>query len=309
MRIALLTERVRRDDEWPGLQPQPEDILADAIEGGARAINQQKLLGGLEVGKKADLLVVNTLRPYLVPAGRLVSAWIHSGHPSDIESVMVDGQFVVKSGRVLTMDEDAIVREADRVSKRIWIRCRSPDRSRCRVCRGRNRCGRHPTFCQRRGRRAWNLARRHTVARSSGHDLGSGVRRRSAATGVEAMPRRGVRRLASTRTSCPARLVSDVGCPSRTSSAITRAGARGSRLTAGSSRRGFPARSLWDVLLGCGPSERSVTCTRSVNCCVNCMRRRSLRRFAISGRGSRDDWRRPVRISPGATERPNFCNG
>jgi 5-methylthioadenosine/S-adenosylhomocysteine deaminase len=34
--------------------------------------------------------------------------------------VMVDGQFVVKSGKVLTMDEDAIVREADRVSKRIW---------------------------------------------------------------------------------------------------------------------------------------------------------------------------------------------
>ena len=120
MRIALLTERVRRDDERPGLQPQPEDILADATEGGARAVNQQKQLGGLEVGKKADLLVVNTLRPYLVPAGRLVSAWIHSGHPSDIESVMIDGQFVVRSGKVQTLDEDAIMREADKVGRRIW---------------------------------------------------------------------------------------------------------------------------------------------------------------------------------------------
>jgi 5-methylthioadenosine/S-adenosylhomocysteine deaminase len=120
MRIALLTERVRRDDQRPGLQPQPEDILADATEGGARAVNQEKLLGSLDVGKKADLLVVNTLRPYLVPAGRIVSAWIHSGHPEDIESVMIDGQFVMRNGKVLTMDEERLVRDADAVGRRIW---------------------------------------------------------------------------------------------------------------------------------------------------------------------------------------------
>lgn len=122
MRVALITERIRRDDERPGLQPQPEDILADATQGGARAVNQEKLLGSLEVGKKADLLVVNTLRPYLVPAGRIVSALIHSGHPSDIESVMVDGQFVMRNNKVLTLDEDSIIREADAVGRRIWTR-------------------------------------------------------------------------------------------------------------------------------------------------------------------------------------------
>ncbi len=120
MRIALLTERVRREDERPGLLPQPEDILADATEGGARAVNQEKRLGTLEVGKQADLLVVDTLRPYLVPAGRIVSAWIHSGHPADIESVMVDGQFVMRKGKVLTMDEESVIREADAVGRRIW---------------------------------------------------------------------------------------------------------------------------------------------------------------------------------------------
>src|SRR5258706_317147 len=120
MRVALLTERIRRDDAFPGVQPQPEDVLADATLGGARALNQEKRLGSLEVGKKADLLVVDTLRPHLVPAGRIVSAVIHSGHPSDIESVMIDGQFVMRKGKVLTMDEDAIVKEADQVGRRIW---------------------------------------------------------------------------------------------------------------------------------------------------------------------------------------------
>jgi 5-methylthioadenosine/S-adenosylhomocysteine deaminase len=120
MRIALLTERIRRDDAFPGVQPQPEDMLADATAGGARAVHQEKALGVLEVGRKADLLVVDTLRAHLVPAGRFLSAWIHNGQPSDIESVMIDGQFVMRDRKVLTLDEKNIVAEADRVGRRIW---------------------------------------------------------------------------------------------------------------------------------------------------------------------------------------------
>jgi cytosine/adenosine deaminase-related metal-dependent hydrolase len=120
MRVALLTERIRRDDPFPGVRPQPEDVLEDATQGGARAVRQGKLVGSLEVGKKADLLVVDTQRAHLVPAGRIVSAWIHNGQPSDIESVMVDGQFVMRNGKVLTMDEGSVIAEADKVGRRIW---------------------------------------------------------------------------------------------------------------------------------------------------------------------------------------------
>jgi 5-methylthioadenosine/S-adenosylhomocysteine deaminase len=120
MRIALLTERISRNDPNPGVRPQPEDMLEDATLGGARAVQQGKALGSLEVGKKADLLVVDTRRPHLVPAGRIVSAWIHNGQPSDIESVMVDGQFIMRNRKILTMDEDGITAEADKVGRRIW---------------------------------------------------------------------------------------------------------------------------------------------------------------------------------------------
>ena len=78
------------------------------------------MLGSLEVGKKADLLVLDTLKAHLVPAGRIASAWIHNGQPSDIESSMIDGRFVMRDHRVLTMDEDAVIAEADRVGRRIW---------------------------------------------------------------------------------------------------------------------------------------------------------------------------------------------
>ena len=120
MRVALLTERISRNDANPGLRPQPEDMLEDATQGGARAVQQAKLLGSLEVGKKADLIVLDTQRAHLVPAGRIVSAWIHNGQPSDIESSMVDGQFVMRNRKVLTMDEDSIIAEANKVGRRIW---------------------------------------------------------------------------------------------------------------------------------------------------------------------------------------------
>jgi cytosine/adenosine deaminase-related metal-dependent hydrolase len=120
MRVALLTERISRNDAIPGLRPQPEDMLEDATQGGARAVGQGKVLGSLEVGKKADLIVLDTQRAHLVPAGRLVSAWIHNGQPSDLESSMVDGQFIMRNRRVLTMDEDRIIAEADKVGRRIW---------------------------------------------------------------------------------------------------------------------------------------------------------------------------------------------
>ncbi len=120
LRVALLTERIRRDDAFPGVQPQPEDILADATLGSARAVRQSATIGSLEVGKKADLLVLDTQRVHLVPAVRIVSAWIHNGQPNDIESVMIDGQFVMRDRKITTVDEAAIIAEADKVGRRVW---------------------------------------------------------------------------------------------------------------------------------------------------------------------------------------------
>jgi cytosine/adenosine deaminase-related metal-dependent hydrolase len=121
MKIALLTERISRGaDARPGTRPQPEDMLADCVQGGAVAVNQSKTLGTLEVGKKADLIVLDTMKAYLIPAGRILSAIIHCGSASDVESVMVDGQFVMRDRRVLTMDESSILKEAASVSRRVW---------------------------------------------------------------------------------------------------------------------------------------------------------------------------------------------
>ncbi len=120
MKVALLTERIRRQDEHPGMLPQPEDILQDGSLGGAHAIQQGDSLGLLEPGRRADLIILNTLQPHLTPVGRIVSGWLHNGQPSDVESVMVDGEFIMRDHRILTVDEESILAEADRVGRRVW---------------------------------------------------------------------------------------------------------------------------------------------------------------------------------------------
>ena len=117
MRAALFTERILRGDpEFP----RPEDVLEEATLGSARVLHMDGLIGTLETGKKADLFVVNTLRAHLVPTTRIVSGFVHNGQPGDIEAVMVGGAFVMRDGRVLTVDEEAVVREADRIGRRAW---------------------------------------------------------------------------------------------------------------------------------------------------------------------------------------------
>lgn len=133
LRVAMLTERIRRDDAFPGSLPQPEDALQDGTAGGAHALGLDKITGTLTVGKKADLIVLDTLRAHLVPSGRIISTWIHNGQASDIELVMVDGRFVMRDRKVLTMDEAAIIAEADKVGKRIWKQVKMPVRCRSRA--------------------------------------------------------------------------------------------------------------------------------------------------------------------------------
>lgn len=119
MRAGLFLERVRRNDE---VYPQPEDVLEWATKGGAKALSMEDITGSLEVGKKADLFVVDLLRPHLVPSLRVVSAFVHNGQPADITSVMVDGEWVMRDGKVLTIDEEDVVRQGEVVGHAVWRR-------------------------------------------------------------------------------------------------------------------------------------------------------------------------------------------
>jgi 5-methylthioadenosine/S-adenosylhomocysteine deaminase len=125
IRTALFMERVRRAD---GQRPTPEEALGWATRNGYRALGVADG-GWLAPGNRADLIMVDLTRPHLVPALRVVSCFVHQGQAADVEAVMVDGRWIMRDRRVLTMDEGAIVAEADRIARAAWrdLFARRPD--------------------------------------------------------------------------------------------------------------------------------------------------------------------------------------
>jgi 5-methylthioadenosine/S-adenosylhomocysteine deaminase len=64
--------------------------------------------------------MVRTDRAHMIPRLRMASLFVHQGQAADVDSVMVDGAWVMQEGRVLTMDEPMILREAERIARRAW---------------------------------------------------------------------------------------------------------------------------------------------------------------------------------------------
>jgi 5-methylthioadenosine/S-adenosylhomocysteine deaminase len=118
MRTGLFMERVRRQD---GRNPTPEEALRWATRNGYKAMGVAEG-GWLAEGKLADLIMIRTERAHLAPFLRPVSAFVHQGQASDVSDVMVDGAWVMRDGTVLTMNEAAIIREAEEISSRAWSR-------------------------------------------------------------------------------------------------------------------------------------------------------------------------------------------
>src|SRR2546428_11084396 len=106
MRTGLFVERISRQD---GERPWPEDVLEWGTRNGAAALGLGADVGSLEVGKKADLIILAARRPHLVPTLRIVSAWIHNGQAGDAEPGMGAGRWLMRDPQGLTIVQAHLV--------------------------------------------------------------------------------------------------------------------------------------------------------------------------------------------------------
>lgn len=98
------------------------DALAMATIDGARALGLESRVGSLEVGKAADVTVVDLDRAHALPGGDPVSRLVYSATAADVRHVFVHGRWVVKAGEVRTLDARKVKRAAIREGKKVLTR-------------------------------------------------------------------------------------------------------------------------------------------------------------------------------------------
>jgi len=105
MRVGALLQKVFYMDST--VLPV-RSVLRMATVGGARALGLEKSVGSLEVGKKADVVLIDFGKPHLTPVHDFYANVVYSARGSDVDTVVVDGKVLMAGGEVKTVDEEEV---------------------------------------------------------------------------------------------------------------------------------------------------------------------------------------------------------
>lgn len=86
-----------------------EQALLMATREGARCLNLEKETGSLEVGKKADVILIDFNAPHLTPQHNIVSNLVYSAGAGDVHSVLVDGKVLLRNRFFTTLDIGEVI--------------------------------------------------------------------------------------------------------------------------------------------------------------------------------------------------------
>jgi cytosine/adenosine deaminase-related metal-dependent hydrolase len=122
MRLAALLQKPLHG---PAAMPAAT-VLAMATRGGAEALGWGDRIGSLEPGKNADVVFLDLQRPWMPAvepdATTLPAMIVHSGTPENVDSVMIDGEWVFRKGEHVRLDEGAVTAKAHDELRRLLQR-------------------------------------------------------------------------------------------------------------------------------------------------------------------------------------------
>lgn len=115
--LALIHKGVKRT---PQCISAKENIRIATING-AKALGLEKEIGSIEVGKKADLAILNLNTPSLTPRNNLIAGLSYSANGSEVETVIIDGKITMENRKILTMDEDLVYKKVNEIIVRMGL--------------------------------------------------------------------------------------------------------------------------------------------------------------------------------------------
>lgn len=119
MRTAALLQKAQHG---PEVLPAQQALRLATIEG-AKAMGLDQEIGSIELGKRADIVVLNISALHLTPAPTdLASAIVYSAQPDDVQTVIVAGRLVLRERQLLTLDEARVRSDANEQAVELFKR-------------------------------------------------------------------------------------------------------------------------------------------------------------------------------------------
>jgi len=115
---AILHKGVHKD---PTLMPA-EKVLRMATIEGAKALLWDKQIGSIEIGKSADLAIVDFKKPHLCPLFNEVSHLVYSARASDVDTVLINGKIVMENREITTIDANKVLEMAEKTKEKLLTR-------------------------------------------------------------------------------------------------------------------------------------------------------------------------------------------
>jgi 5-methylthioadenosine/S-adenosylhomocysteine deaminase len=84
---------------------------------GAKSVGLEDKVGSLETGKKADLMLVDLESVHLRPLNDVISTLVYCANAGDVETVIVDGEIVVRDHVISTVEEKKLISEVEKKIK------------------------------------------------------------------------------------------------------------------------------------------------------------------------------------------------
>ncbi len=94
-------------------------VLRMATCNGAKVLGLDRLVGSIEMGKKADICIIDMNKPHLTPMYDEYSHLVYTVGGADVDTVLINGKVVMKDRRLLTIDEEEVMRHVRGIALRV----------------------------------------------------------------------------------------------------------------------------------------------------------------------------------------------
>lgn len=96
-----------------------QTVVRMATIDGAKALGMENFIGSLEIGKKADIIIIGLDKPHLTPLYCEYSHLVYAMSGADVDTVIINGKVVMENRQLLTIDEEEVMHKVREIAEKV----------------------------------------------------------------------------------------------------------------------------------------------------------------------------------------------